>query len=107
MQALRKPPFNAFKSMEVLRKVELAPQPGKDATLDLPNGRKLKIAILERQPGGKYKVRLAINKPDAQDYLPGMVVVASPGEPFFIAGQKHAGGTLVIGVQVGARGMRR
>jgi hypothetical protein len=35
--------------------------------------------------------------------LPLLQVIASPGEPFFVAGQKHEGGTLVIGVRVGEK----
>jgi hypothetical protein len=31
-----------------------------------------------------------------------LTVIAS-GEPFFVAGQKHAGGTLVIGVKIASK----
>jgi hypothetical protein len=30
-----------------------------------------------------------------------MTVVASPGDPFFVAGQSYKGGTLAIGVRIG------
>ena len=35
------------------------------------------------------------------DYPPVLTAVASPGAPFFVAGQSYEGGTLVIGVPVG------
>ena len=72
------------------------------ATVALPNGRSLLIKLVERMPDGRHKVSVSINRPDKQDYLPLLTVIAS-GEPFFVAGQKHAGGTLVIGVQIGGK----
>ncbi len=54
-------------------------------------------------PNGRYRVRVSINRPEQNDYLPLLSVVASPGDPFFVAGQRHQGGTLVIGVRVGTR----
>jgi hypothetical protein len=48
-------------------------------------------------------VQVSINRANEKDYLPVLYVIASPGEPFFVAGQKFEGGTLVIGVRVGER----
>jgi hypothetical protein len=100
MPALQKPPFSGFKSMSVLAEnaVELSAE--RAATVALPNGRTLQLTLLERMPDGRHKVQVSINRPGKQDYLPLLTVVAS-GEPFFVAGQSHAGGTLVIGVRVG------
>jgi hypothetical protein len=102
MPALQKPPFSGFKSMSVLAEnaVELSAE--RAATVALPNGRTLQLTLLERMPDGRHKVQVSINRPGKQDYLPLLTVVAS-GEPFFVAGQSHAGGTLVIGVRVGAQ----
>lgn len=102
IEALQKPPFSSFQSMKVLTKTAVKATTEKPVVTDLPNGRKMQLELLEVQ-GGRYKVRVSINKPGAQDYLPGMVVMASPGEPFFVAGQKYEGGTLIIGVTMGTK----
>lgn len=103
IEALQKPPFSAFKSMKVLSKSPLSAAIGKPVEVTLPNGRKMQVELMEVESDGRFKVRVSINKPDAKDYLPGMVVKASPGEPFFVAGQKHQGGTLIVGITVGKK----
>ena len=52
-------------------------------------------------PDGRLRVRVSINRPNQTDYLPLLQVLASPGDPFFVAGQAHDGGTLVIGITLG------
>ena len=101
MPALQKPPFNGYKSMSVLAEnaVELTAE--RATTVTLPNGRTLQLTLLERMPDGRHKVQVSINRPGKQDYLP-LLTVAASGEPFFVAGQSHAGGTLVIGVRIAA-----
>ncbi len=107
--ALREPPFNTYQSMQVLTRTDVAlqvspaGQPEVPAIVSLPNGRKLQLVLLERSPDGRFKVRVSINLPGKRDYLPLLEVMASAGEPFFVAGQKHDGGTLVIGVLIGKR----
>ena len=100
LTALRRPPFNAFRSMKILSRPKLKLTPGKDALVSLPNGRRMKLTLLRVMPDGRYKVKAAINRPDKSDYLPLLQVVASPGDPFFVAGQTYQGGTLVVGVIV-------
>jgi hypothetical protein len=100
--ALQKPPFNGFGSMELLGTTAITLTDSEPATVELPNGRKLQIKLVERMADGRHKVSVSINRPDKQDYLPLLTVIAS-GEPFFVAGQRHAGGTLVIGVQIGSK----
>jgi hypothetical protein len=100
LTALRRPPFNSFRSMNVLSKPKLTLRPGKDEIVTLPNGRRLKLTLLRVMPDGRYKVRAAINRPNKADYLPLLQVVASAGDPFFVAGQSYQGGTLVVGVTV-------
>ncbi|HEX7478197.1 MAG TPA: hypothetical protein VF331_10350 [Polyangiales bacterium] len=101
IKALKQPPFNGFKTMKVLSRSAVALSTGKPAEVELPNGRHLQLEFLARMPDGRYKVQVSINRPNQKDYLPLLQVVASSGEPFFVAGQKFQGGTLVIGVQVG------
>ncbi len=100
MTALRRPPFNSFRSMKILSRPKLKLTPGKDALVSLPNGRRMKLTLLRVMPDGRYKVRAAINRPNKSDYLPLLQVVASAGDPFFVAGQTYQGGTLVVGVIV-------
>jgi len=100
LTALRRPPFNSFRSMEILSRPKLTLTPGKDALVSLPNGRRVKLTLLRVMPDGRYKVKAAINRPDKADYLPLLQVVASAGDPFFVAGQTYQGGTLVVGVIV-------
>jgi len=100
LTALRRPPFNSFRSMKVLSRPKLTLTPGKDALVSLPNGRRVKLTLLRVMPDGRYKVKAAINRPNKSDYLPLLQVVASAGDPFFVAGQTYQGGTLVVGVTV-------
>ena len=100
LTALRRPPFNSFRSMKILSRPKLTLTTGKDAFVSLPNGRRLKLTLLRVMPDGRYKVRAAINRPEKSDYLPLLQVVASAGDPFFVAGQGYQGGTLVVGVTV-------
>ncbi|MCA9602220.1 MAG: hypothetical protein KC417_09360, partial [Myxococcales bacterium] len=101
MPALRRPPFSAFKSMKLLGRPPISLVPKKPTEVDLPNGRKLQIILESTLPDGRFRVRVSINRPEKKDYLPLLQVIASPGDPFFVAGQSHQGGTLVIGVRVG------
>jgi hypothetical protein len=103
LEALRKPPFDAFPKKTLLLRVEVQLEAGKNSEVDLPNGRKLRIALIEKLKDGRYRVNVSINRPGQRDYLPVMTVAAAPGDPFFVAGQKHEGGTLIIGVRVGSR----
>ena len=100
LTALRRPPFNSFRSMKILSRPKLKLTTGQDAFVSLPNGRRLKLTLLRIMPDGRYKVRAAINRPNKSDYLPLLQVVASAGDPFFVAGQSYQGGTLVVGVTV-------
>lgn len=107
MPALRRPPFNAFHTMQVLTRTELPLSPTTPILFTLPNGRILRIELDRQTLDGRYRVRVSINTPGQSDYLPLLSVLSSPGEPFFIAGQTYAlgplSGTLVIGVRIGER----
>jgi hypothetical protein len=102
LEALRKAPFDAFPKKTLLQRVEVRLTLGSAAEIDLPNGRKLRLSWLETLKDGRFRLSLSINKPGQRDYLPVMTVVAASGDPFFVAGQKYEGGTLIIGVRAGA-----
>ncbi len=106
MQALRQPPFNAFHSMQLLARPSIRLVVGQPQNVPLPNGRVLQLALDSVTPEGRYRVRVSINRPEQQDYLPLLEIVAPPGDPFFLAGQNFMGGTLVIGVRLGERAPR-
>jgi hypothetical protein len=103
LRALKHPPFNAFKSIKILSRSNVMLVADRAVELDLPNGRKVHLTLLERLPDGRAKVQVSINRPYEKDYLPLLQVIASSGERFFVAGQKFEGGTLVIGIRVGER----
>lgn len=107
LRALKEPPFNGYQSMKILSRERLSLTPEHAFELDLPNGRKLRITLRERRSDGRAKVQVSINRPNQKDYLPLLEVLASPGEPFFVAGQKYQGGMLVIGVRIGERPARK
>jgi hypothetical protein len=107
LRALKEPPFNAYKSMKILSRSALELAQDQSFELDLPNGRWLRITLLERRADGRWKVQVSINRPNQKDYLRTLEVIASPGEPFFVAGQKYQGGTLVVGVRIGQRPARK
>lgn len=101
LKALKQPPFDGFKKKSLLKQVEVDLTRNQDTEVELPNGRKLRIRLLEPKPDGRFRVSVSINRPGKQDYLPLMTVVAAPGDPFFVAGQKYQGGTLIVGIRVG------
>ena len=101
--ALRRPPFNAFRTMQVLSRPRVNLRLNQPVTVNLPNGRRLRLVLQQVMPDGRFRVRVSINRPNQNDYLPLLQVVASPGDPFFVAGQSHDGGTLIIGVRIGQR----
>jgi hypothetical protein len=101
LRALKHAPFNVFKSVRILSRSAVRLVEDDWAEVNLPNGRKVHLNLVQRLPDGRIKVQVSINRPNQKDYLPWLQVIASPGEPFFVAGQKFQGGTLVIGVRVG------
>lgn len=101
LTALRRPPFDSFGSMELLERSPLSLRVGAPHEITLPNGRKLRVELQRIGPDGRFRVKVSIQREGEQDYLPLLQVVASPGDPFFVAGQSHQGGTLVIGIRLG------
>lgn len=101
LEALRKPPFDTYPRKTLLRRAEVKLEVGSEVEVELPNGRRLRLSLLEKLKDGRFRVSLSINKPGQRDYLPVMTVAAAAGDPFFVAGQKYEGGTLIIGVRIG------
>ncbi|MCA9608843.1 MAG: hypothetical protein KC619_24735 [Myxococcales bacterium] len=101
--ALRRSPFDAFRSMQLLSSPQLHLRVGAPETIELPNGRHVRLVLRGITAEGRYRLQVSINRPGQQDYLPELDVVASPGDPVFIAGQTYQNGTLVIGIRLGQR----
>lgn len=102
LPGLRRPPFSAFRTMSVLSRNDISLQQGQDRDIRLPNGRTLRIQLQRVMPDGRYRVRVSIDRPGQSAYLPLLQVAASPGQPFFVVGQAHEGGTLLIGITLNA-----
>lgn len=100
--ALSRPPFDAFPTMSILSRPSVTFQIGQPSEVNLPNGRKLRVVVERRLPNGRFMARISINRPNENDYLPLLTVVASPGDYVFVAGQSYQDGTLVIGIRIGA-----
>lgn len=100
VRALRRPPFDSYRSMALLSSPRLALRVGHAETVRLPNGRHVRLLLREITEEGRYRVQVEVNRPGQHDYLPQLNVVASPGDPFFIAGQSFRDGTLVIGIRL-------
>jgi hypothetical protein len=101
LRGLKHPPFNEYKSMKVLSRTAVPLPLDQPVEIVLPKHRTLVLRLVARLSDGRAKVQVSINRPNQKDSLPLLHVIASAGEPFFVAGQKFEGGTLVIGVRVG------
>lgn len=101
LPALRRPPFDSYGSMELLSSPTIRLRVGHSEQVRLPNGRHIRIVLREITRDGRFRLQVSINRPGQQDYLPEVSVLASPGDPFFIAGQSYREGTLVIGFRLG------
>lgn len=103
LPALRRPPFDGYASLALLGSHQIALRVGEPHEVPLPNGRHVRIVLREVTAEGRFRLQVSINRPGQQDYLPELNVVASPGDPFFVAGQSFQAGTLVIGFRLGRR----
>lgn len=106
MPELGKPPFSAYNSYKLLERLKLSLQKGKPTTTKLPDGSVLQVSlkdVTEAKKQGeprRFVISTSIQKPGGNTFLPLLEVNAKAGEPFFVAGQQHKGGVLVLGVKV-------
>lgn len=106
MPELGKPPFSSYNSYKLLDRVKVDVARGKSATTKLPNDRQLMVSlkdVIQPEKKGqqkKFVMSASIQKPGKDAFLPLLEVNAKPGETFFVAGQTHKGGVLVIGIKV-------
>ena len=113
MPELKRPPFSAYDSYELLTEPPPLAQTGKTRvplnkedpkTLRLPNGRVLQVKLLAILPKVKEResVRFSanINEPKGKDFLPLLEVKAAVEQPFIVAGQSYRTGMLALVMRV-------
>jgi len=101
--ALQRAPFNSYRSMRILSRPALSLSVGASTSVTLPNGRQLQVTLQGITENGRYELSVSISRPDGPDYLREARIVAAPGDPFFVAGQSHNDGILLIGIRLGSR----
>lgn len=106
MPELGKPPFSSYNSYKLLDRVKVGLNKGKTETLKLPNTRELMVSLKDILPPKKkdelkkYVLSASIQKPGGNAVLPLLEVNAKGGDTFFVAGQAHKGGMLVLGIKI-------
>lgn len=100
MPELKKPPFSAYDSYELLAKKRLPLIKGEPQTYQLPNERILKTDLKEDPKGEIFKISASINQPQGKAFLPLLEVKAGLGQSFFVAGQTYKAGILVLVLRV-------
>ena len=100
MPELKKPPFSAYKSYALLRRVKLPLKKDEPKTHALPNGRVLKTKLLDVLPDDTVRISASINQPEGKTFLPLLEVKAKVGQAFIVAGQSYKQGILVLVIRV-------
>jgi hypothetical protein len=100
MPELKKPPFSAYDSYELLSKTSLPLKKDDPKTIKLPNGRMLQTKLLEILPKDTVRISASINQPKGRDFLPLLEVKATVGQSFIVAGQSYKSGILVLVLRV-------
>jgi len=102
-----RPQFSAFKTVKLLEAKELDIAQGGKKQLTLPTGKILKLTFKERLLGRKDRVRLrlhlSITPPKETRYFPGTVLTIADKGTLLVAGDKHQGGTLIVGLTCQAK----
>ncbi|MFO0549244.1 MAG: hypothetical protein U0271_12705 [Polyangiaceae bacterium] len=102
---LSKPPFSSYDSYKLVDRADLKMPKGEAKEVKLPDGGKLTVtykdytAAKDNNPA-RFAIRTSLEKADGKVFLPNLDVNAKANEWFFVAGQKHKDGILVIGIKV-------
>jgi hypothetical protein len=100
MPELKKPPFSAYDSYELLSKDRVSLKRDDPKTVKLPNGRVLQAKLLDILPKNVLRISASINQPGGKDFLPLLEVKAKVGQAFIVAGQSYKNGILVLVIRV-------
>ena len=97
-EQLRKPPFSSYDTYKLLSQTRSPLAEGKPSEMVLPNGRTLRVTLKGMPEPNRYKVATVIAMPNGKEQA--LEVTAPLEETFFMAGQPHEKGVLVVGIKV-------
>lgn len=100
MPELKKPPFSAYDSYELLDKSRLTLRKDDPKTIKLPNGRVFQAKLLQVLGKDSLRIAASISQPGGKDFLPLLEVKAKVGQAFIVAGQSYRSGILVVVIRV-------
>lgn len=106
MAELGKPPFSSYNSYKLLDRSKMSIDKASPTKIKLPNDGVLMVSLKDvilpkkKDEQKRYVIGASIQKPGGNSFLPLLEVNAKAGETFFVAGQNHKGGVLVIGIKV-------
>lgn len=104
---LAKDPFSAFRTMKLLKAVDLDLPQSVTKQVKLPTGKILKLTfkekLLARKDQLKLRLHLSITPPKKKGYLPGTLFTIANRGTLLQAGDKHNGGILVVGITCQAK----
>jgi hypothetical protein len=98
-QLTREQPFVRYNVFRLLDRKRFPLERGKPVGYGLVDGRTLQVTLLEvtgQNGDARYRMRAEIAGAGKTEFLKLLEVTAGPNEPFFVAGQSHAGGTLFL-----------
>lgn len=101
---LGEPPFSSYDTYKLLSRTQLALKKDVAGASKLPNKSELEVTYkgpappVDKTP--RYALKASIKKPGGDSALRLLEVNAPAGKYFFVAGQPHEGGILVIGMKV-------
>lgn len=104
---LNEPPFSSYNSYKLIKLHEgVKLTKGEAKEIGLPDKSTLSLTFKDTAKGKKdsdplrYLLNTSIKKADGSDFLAGMGTSMAKGKYFFIAGQKHDKGILVVGIKI-------
>jgi hypothetical protein len=95
---LGKKPFSDYTSFKLVEKKVLTLEKGKAESYALVTGRTLRVTLQSVTTDARYVVEASIDQPGKPEYLKLLEVTAAANEPFFVGGQSHKGGTLILSI---------
>jgi hypothetical protein len=101
---LGEPPFSSYNTYKLLSRSQLELKKNATGSTKLPNKSDLEVTYKGAAPPvdktPRYALKASIKKPGGDSALRLLEVNAPAGKYFFVAGQPHDGGILVIGMKV-------
>lgn len=100
---LSKPPLSAYDSYKLLGRSTVALKQGEAHDSKIAGGSTVKLSLNGVTGEGKarkFSLSASVQKPGGASFLPLLEISARSGEPFFVAGQAHGKGVIVLGFKV-------